>query len=127
MAQSSSTVFVIVEGDDLPGITATNRGANGAVVPRPGKSVVLALKSLAGTGSNITASWADSPTNTRPTLATWDGNHLALGVYTARWRTDPTGTARWSFPTTSQVRITQANNGALINCGATCTAMPRRV
>jgi hypothetical protein len=100
MAQSSSTVFVIVEDDLLPNLSGTLLDANLAVVPRAGKNVSLAVKPIVGgTGTLITAAWADSPTNTRPTLAWTTGNKLALGVYYARWRTDPAGSAQWSFPT----------------------------
>ena len=100
MAQSSTTVFVIVEDDLLPNLTSTLRDADGAAVARTGKNVSLAVKPVSGgSGSLITAAWADSPTNTRPTLAWTSGNKLAVGVYYARWRTDPSGTARWSFPT----------------------------
>lgn len=105
MAQSSDTVFVIVEGDDLPALTGTLRDVNGNVVPRVGKAVKLAINTLEGVGSDITLAWADGPTNTRPTLSSWTGNHLAVGVYTARFRTDPAGTDRWSFPTESTFTI----------------------
>jgi len=100
MAQSSTTVFVIVEDDYLPNITSTLTDSDGQVVPRAGKTVSLAVKPVGGGAETvITASWADSPTNTRPTLAWTSGNKLALGVYYGRWRTDPSGSARWSFPT----------------------------
>lgn len=100
MSQSSTTVFVIVEDDLLPNITSTLTDADGQVVPRAGKNVSLVVKPVGGGAETvITAAWADSPTNTRPTLAWTSGNKLALGVYYARWRTDPTGSARWSFPT----------------------------
>lgn len=99
MAQSSTTVFVIVENDLKPAITSTLKDANLAVVARAGLSVSLAVKPLTGVGSLISATWADDPTNTRPTLAWGTATKLAVGVYTARWRTDPAGTAQWSFPT----------------------------
>lgn len=100
MAQSSTTVFVIVENDLLPSLTATLRDADGAAVERTGKNVSLAVTPVGGgSGSLITAAWADGPTNTRPTLAWTSGNKLSLGTYYARWRTDPAGSAQWSFPT----------------------------
>ena len=91
-------MFVIVENDLLPSLTATLQDANGNTVARTGKNVSLAVSTLAGAGSLITASWTDG-TNTKPTLAWTTDNKLALGVYTARWRTDPAGSAQWSFPT----------------------------
>ena len=100
MAQSSETVFVIVENDLKPAMTSTLTDANGATVARAEKNVSVAVTPVAGgSGSLITAAWADSPTNTRPTLAWTSGNKLAVGAYYARWRTDPTGTEQWSFPT----------------------------
>lgn len=100
MAQSSSTVFVIVEDDLLPNITSTLTDADGEVVARAGKTVSLVTKPVAGGSETVTsATWADDPTNTRPTLAWTTGNKLAVGSYYARWRTDPSGSARWSFPT----------------------------
>lgn len=100
MAQSSSTVFVIVENDLLPSITSTLTSASGASVPRAGKNVSLAVKPVSGGAETvITAAWLDSPANTRPTLDWTSGNKLAVGVYYARWRTDPAGSAQWSFPT----------------------------
>ena len=100
MAQSSETVFVIVENDLKPPMTSTLKDVNGATVPRAGKNVSVAVTPVAGgSGSLITAAWADSPTNTRPTLAWTSGNKLAVGAYYARWRTDPSGTEQWSFPT----------------------------
>lgn len=100
MAQSSTTVFVIVEDDLKPAITSTLQDASGSVVARAGKTVSLAVKSVTG-GAEIvrTAAWADDPTNTRPTLAWTSANKLSVGVYRARWRTDPGGTEQWSFPT----------------------------
>jgi hypothetical protein len=93
-------VFVIVQDDYLPNITSTLKDATGAVVPRASKSVSLAVKPIGGGAETvITATWADSPTNTRPTLAWTSGNKLAVGVYYARWRTDPGGSSQWSFPT----------------------------
>ena len=100
MAQSSTTVFVIIENDLKPPLTATLRDANGATVSRAGKNVSLAVTPVAGgSGSLITAAWADDPTNTRPTLAWTTGNKLAVGAYYARFRTDPAGSEQWSFPT----------------------------
>lgn len=100
MAQSSSTVFVIVEDDLKPALTSTLRDANGATVARVGKTVSLAVKPLNSTTETlITAAWADDPANTRPTLAWTSGNKLTVGVWRARWRTDPSGSERWSFPT----------------------------
>lgn len=100
MAQSSDTVFVIVEDDLKPPITSTLRDANGSDVARPGKSVSLSVKPVTGgTETVITADWADAPTNKRPTLAWTSGNKLTLGVWRGRWRTDPSGSERWSFPT----------------------------
>lgn len=100
MAQSSTTVFVIVEDDLKPPLTATLRDANGLTVARVGKTVSLAVTPIAGgSGSLITAGWADDPANTRPTLAWTSGNKLPVGAYYARWRTDPGGSERWSFPT----------------------------
>lgn len=100
MAQSSTTVFVIVEDDLKPACTGTLVDANGATVGRPGKTVSLAVKNVTG-GAEIvrSAAWADDPANTRPTLAWTSGNKLAVGVYRARWRTDPGGSEQWSFPT----------------------------
>jgi hypothetical protein len=100
MAQSSSTVFVIVEDDLKPAITSTLRDANGTAVPRTGKTVHLRVKPVGGGSSTlIAAAWADDPTNTRPTLTWTTGNKLALGVYYGRWLTDSTGSEQWSFPT----------------------------
>lgn len=100
MAQSSTTVFVIVEHDLLPTITSTLTDANGQTVSRAGYNVTLVVKPVGGGSSTrITASWADSPTNTRPTLAWTAGNRLATGVYYGEWETDPNGTAEWTFPT----------------------------
>ena len=100
MPQSSDTVFVIVEDDLKPAMTGTLKDANGSLVPRAGKTVKVAVRPVAGgSGSDITASWADSPTNTRPTLAWTSGNKLAVGAYYGRWRTDPAGSEQWSFPT----------------------------
>ena len=100
MAQSSTTVFVIVEDDLKPALTATLKDANGATMARVGKSVSLAVKPVVGgAGSLITAAWADNPTNTRPTLAWTSGNKLAVGAYYGRFRTDPAGSEQWSFPT----------------------------
>ena len=100
MAQSSDTVFVIVEDDLKPDLIGTLKDANGANVYRPGKSVKVAVRPVAGgAGSDITADWADSPSNTRPKLAWTSGNKLAVGAYYGRFRTDPSGTEQWSFPT----------------------------
>ena len=100
MAQSSSTVFVIVEGDLKPDMTSTLKDANGGNVFRPGKTVKVAVRPVAGgAGSDITADWADSPTNNRPTLVWTSGNKLSVGAYYGRWRTDPSGSEQWSFPT----------------------------
>ncbi len=92
MAQSSPTVFVIVEDDLKPDLIMT------LPVARPGKAVKIAVKSLAGVGTDITAAWEDDPTNRRPKLVWTAGTKLAVGVYTFRARTDPTGSERWSFP-----------------------------
>lgn len=106
MAQSSTTVFVIVEDDYLPNITSTLTDADGEVVARAGKTVSLVTKPVAGGSETVkTATWADSPTNTRPTLAWNSGNKLAVGVYYGRWRTDPAGSAQWSFPTEDRFTI----------------------
>lgn len=106
MSQSSTTVFVIVEDDLLPNITSTLTDADGQVVARAGKTVALVTKPVAGgTETVTTATWADDPTNTRPTLAWTTGNKLPLGVYYGRWRTDPSGSARWSFPTEDKFTI----------------------
>lgn len=100
MSQSSSTVFVIVENDLKPTLTATLTDADGSARPRASKTVSLAVSPVGvGASALITAAWADSPTNTRPTLAWTAGNKLAVGVYYARWRTDPAGSDQWSFPT----------------------------
>lgn len=100
MAQSSTTVFVIVENDYLPNITSTLKDVNDNVVARSGKNVSLAVKPVSGGAETvITATWADSPSNTRPTLAWTSGNKLSVGAYYGRWRTDPAGSAQWSFPT----------------------------
>lgn len=93
MAQSSDTVFVIVEDDLKPDLIGT------ISVPRPGKTVKLAMKPLTGAGFDVVATWADDPTNLRPKLVHTSGNKLALGVYTFRFRTDPAGSEQWSFPT----------------------------
>lgn len=100
MAQSSTTVFVIVEDDMKPSLTGTLQDANGSVRPRPGTTVKVAFQNITG-GSEILrdAAWADSPTNTRPTLAWTSGNKLPVGVYRFRFRTDPAGSDQWSFPT----------------------------
>ena len=106
MAQSSSTVFVIVEGDYLPSLTSTLTDSDGQVVPRTGLTVSLAVKPVGGGAETlITAAWADAPTNTRPTVAWTSVNKLPLGVYTARWRTDPSGSSTWSFPTETPFSI----------------------
>lgn len=99
--QSSTTVFVIVENDLLPALTGTLTEDDGTTpVPRAGKNVSLAVTPVAGgSGSLITAAWADGPTNTRPTLAWTSGNKLSVGAYYCRWRTDPAGSAQFSFPT----------------------------
>lgn len=100
MAQSSDTVFVIVEDDMKPTLTSTLTDADGEVVPRAGATVSVAFQNITG-GSEIvrTAAWADSPTNTRPTLAWTSANKLPVGAYRFRFRTDPAGTDQWSFPT----------------------------
>ena len=92
MPQSSPTVFVMVEDDLKPDLIGT------LPVPRPGKTVKIAVKSLAGVGSLITATWEDSPTNLRPKLVWAAGTKLALGIYTFRFRTDDGGSEQWSFP-----------------------------
>lgn len=100
MAQSSATVFVIVEGDFLPAITSTLTDANNVAVPRAGKTVHLASKPVGGGAvTYAAATWKDTPTNTRPTLAWTSSNDLPLGVYYGRWVTDKDGATRWSFPT----------------------------
>lgn len=100
MAQSSETVFVIVENDLKPPLTGTLKDANGTLVYRAGKAVSVAVKPIAGGAEQvITADWLDSPSNNRPTLEWTSGNKLALGVYLGRFRTDPSGSERWSFPT----------------------------
>jgi hypothetical protein len=100
MAQSSSTVFVIVEHDVKPAITATLKDANGNTVSRASFNVTLVVRPVAGgAATRITASWADSPTNTRPTVAWTSANRLSTGVYYGEWETDPNGTAEWTFPT----------------------------
>lgn len=100
MAQSSTTVFVKVEADMKPTLTMTLQDADGQVVPRAGKAVSIAFQNITG-GAEIvrTAAWADSPTNTRPTLAWTSGNDLPVSVYRFRARTDPGGGDQWSFPT----------------------------
>jgi hypothetical protein len=106
MALSSSTVFVIVEHDLKPNLTATLRDADGVAVSRAGFDVKLVVKPVGGgTATRITATWADSPTNTRPTLAWTAGNRLAVGVYYGEWETDPDGTAEWTFPTEDPFQI----------------------
>lgn len=97
---SSDTVHVKVEGDMRPPLTGTLKDAEGTTVPRPGVTVSVAFQNILG-GSEIvrTAAWADSPTNTRPTLAWTSGNDLPVGVYRFRFRTDPAGSDQWSFPT----------------------------
>lgn len=100
MSQSSSTVFVIVEGDMKPDLIGTLTDADGQVVPRAGKTVGVALQNITGGSETVrTAAWADDPTNTRPKLAHTSGNVMPVGVYRFRFRTDPAGTAQWSFPT----------------------------
>ena len=100
MSQSSDTVFVIVEGDLKPDLIGTLKDANGGNVYRPGKAVKVAVRPVAGgSGSDITAEWADDPTNNRPKLAWTSGNKLAVGAYYGRFRTDPAGSEQWSFPT----------------------------
>lgn len=100
MALSTTTVFVIVQDDLKPDLTGTLEDADGEVVPRAGKTVHVAVRPVGGgTQTFITAAWADSPTNTRPTLAWTSANKLALGSYYARFLTDKDGTEQWSFPT----------------------------
>lgn len=100
MAQSSDTVFVIVEDDLKPDLIGTLKDANGNTMARPGKAVKVAVRPVAGgSGSDITADWDDSPSNTRPKLVWTSGNKLTVGAYYGRFRTDPSGTERWSFPT----------------------------
>ena len=100
MAQSSDTVFVIVEDDLKPDLIGTLKDANGGNVYRPGKAVKVAVKPVAGgSGSDITAAWEDDPTNNRPKLVWTSGNKLTVGAYYGRFRTDPSGSERWSFPT----------------------------
>ena len=100
MAQSSPTVFVIVENDLKPDLVGTLIDANGQVVPRLSKTVQLAIRPVTGgAGSDITADWADSPSNTRPRVVWTSGNKLAVGAYYGRFRTDPSGSEQWSFPT----------------------------
>lgn len=100
MSQSSDTVFVIVEDDMRPALTGTLTDANGNAVERPSATVSVAFQNITG-GSEIvrTAAWANSPTNTRPTLAWASGNKLPVGAYRFRFRTDPAGSDQWSFPT----------------------------
>lgn len=100
MAQSSDTVFVIVEDDMKPDLTGTLTDADGEVVPRPGKTVSVALQNITGGAEVVrTMAWADSPTNTRPTLVHTSGNKMPVGAYRFRFRTDPAGSDQWSFPT----------------------------
>lgn len=98
--QSSTTVFVKVAGDMKPTLTGTLEDADGQVVPRAGKTAKVAFQNITG-GSEIlrTAAWADSPTNTRPTLAWTSANDIPAGVYRFRFVTDDGGTDQWSFPT----------------------------
>lgn len=98
--QSSDTVFVKVEADMLPALTGTLKDVNGTSVPRADKTVSIAFYNILG-GAEIlrTAAWADSPTCTRPTLAWTGANDLPVGAYRFRFRTDPAGSAQWSFPT----------------------------
>ncbi len=107
MAQSSDTVFVIVEGDLKPDLSCTGLlDASSNRVARVGKNVSLAVSPVVGgAGTLITAAWADSPNNTQPSLTWTAGNKLALGVYYGRWRTDPAGSEQWSFPTENPFTI----------------------
>jgi len=99
MARSSSTVFVIVEDDLKPPITATLRDANGVAVQRTAKTVHLRTWPVSGGAATVSAAtWADDPTNTRPTLAWTSLNKRPVGVYYGRWVTDTAGDP-WSFPT----------------------------
>lgn len=106
MSQSSPTVFVIVHGDFLPIITGTLQDIDGEVVPRPGKDVILQLSTLEGVLlTPIVCSWADSPTNTRPTHEWEEATILDVDVYYGRFITDPDGPERWSFPTEDKFTV----------------------
>lgn len=97
MSQSSSSVFVIVEGNKLPVFRATLKDAADVAVPRSSFDANLILKSISG-GSPITIplDWADVA---RPVHEWIDATLLPVGVFNGEIKTDPDGDDEWTFPT----------------------------
>ena len=97
--QSSTSVFVIVEGNKRPYFRATLKDVNGSV-SRAGKTAELVVKNVTGGAAEIIAlEWDDPPSNTRVVHAWVDETLLPVGVYTGEIPTDPNGDDEWTFPT----------------------------
>ena len=98
MSLSSTSVFVIVEGDRFPPFRATLRDADGTAVPRAGVDADLIVQPVAGGAvTELPLTWEDAPTNTQ-VIHEWPSTLLPVGTYYGEVRTDPDGD-EWTFPT----------------------------